>query len=259
MGEAVRATSELIRPGRVLLIGELHGTYEFPALVAGIAASAATKGLGILVGLEIPRSEQGRIDRFLGSDGSPDAIASMTESPFWHRPKEWDDGRSSIAMLNLLCTLRALGVGRHVSVCAFDLPWGAPGEALPTDLAALFAVPRDQAMADQLRGATELDRNVMTIVLAGNEHTRLWSRRHDANRPLGERLNEACGDVVTLIGHNLGGTIRAATTRRGAEDLSVYADSTPIGLGWFSNTRADGHHGWVNVGVVNAAPPLPPA
>ena len=125
MGEAVRATSELIRPGRVLLIGELHGTYEFPALVAGIAASAATKGLGILVGLEIPRSEQGRIDRFLGSDGSPDAIASMTESPFWHRPKEWDDGRSSIAMLNLLCTLRALGVGRHVSVCAIRSRWAS--------------------------------------------------------------------------------------------------------------------------------------
>ena len=75
-------------------------------------------------------------------------------------------------------------------------------------------------MADQLREAIELDQNVMTIVLAGNEHTRL-SRRHNANRPLGERLNEACGDVVTLIGHNLGGTIRAATTRRGGEDLSL--------------------------------------
>ena len=48
----MRVTSELIRPGRVLLIGELHGTYEFPSLVAGVAGNVARNGHDILIGLE---------------------------------------------------------------------------------------------------------------------------------------------------------------------------------------------------------------
>ena len=244
VGDAIQATCELIRLGRVLLIGELRGTYEFPALVAGLAAESARQGLGVLIGIEVPRSEQESIDEFLASDGAPDSIAALTSGSFWHQPSECDDGRSSKAILNLLCALRAIRPGRDVSVCAFDLPWGALGE------------PRDRAMATRLVEAIAKNRNAMTIVLAGNEHTRITTRRHDATMPLGEYLNREFGDLVALIGHNQGGTVRAATSQGEAEQAPLYADVTPIGQGWFANAMTDGHHGWVNVGVVSAAPPL---
>ena len=250
VGEAVKATSELIRSGRVLLIGELHGTYEFPALVAGIAAESARQGLGVLIGVEVPRTEQERIDIFLVSDGSSDSIAALTSGDFWHRPPECDDGRSSQAMLNLLCALRALRPNRHICVCAFDLPWRARGEPLPPDIA------RNKSMTTKLCEAIESDRTVMTIVLADSEHTRITGRRHDMSTPLGEYLNRAFTDLVSLIGHNHGGTIRDETSPRGSEQERSSANPTPIGQGWFANAMTEGHHGWVNVGVVRAAPPL---
>ncbi len=251
VGDAVAATSGLIRSGRVLLIGELHGTYEFPALVAGIAAESARQGLGVLIGVEVPRSEQERIDSFLVSDGSSDSIAALTSGNFWHRPVDCDDGRSSQAMLNLLCSLRALRPGRHICVCAIDLPWGDPIEPMPSSSA------RNKAMATTLCAAIERDLTFMTIVLANREHTRITSRRHDVSTPLGEYLNLAFTDLVSLIGHNHGGTIRDEASPRGAEQVRISADPTPIGHGWFANAMTEGHHGWVNVGVVRAAPPLP--
>jgi hypothetical protein len=119
VADAVRATSTLIRPGRVLLIGELHGTYEFPSLV----------------------------------------------------------------------------------VHAYKHPH------------------------------------------APLRHPR-WRCRLRSRSPVG------------LIGHNQGGTVREIATLRGAVMQQVVVDPTPLGFGWFDNTMTQGHHGWVNVGVVSAAPPL---
>lgn len=93
-------------------------------------------------------------------------------------------------------------------------------------------------------------------MLAGNEHTRITTRRHDTTKPLGEYLNREFGDLVSLISHNQGGTVRAATSQGEVEQAPLYTDITPIGQCWFANVMTEGHHGWANVGVVSAAPPL---
>ena len=82
VSEAVREASTLLRPGGTMLIGELHGTYEYPALVAGLAATAAHQRIPVVVGLELPRTEQDRVDTFLDSDGRPADAVSLTASSF---------------------------------------------------------------------------------------------------------------------------------------------------------------------------------
>lgn len=90
--------ARLIEPGRVLLIGEVHGTNEHPALVGSITAAAVAQLCPVTVALDLPAGEQTRIDTFLDSDGTPADRAALTAGPFWNRPTAFADGRSSRAI-----------------------------------------------------------------------------------------------------------------------------------------------------------------
>ncbi len=108
------AQADALRP---LLIGEIHGTQETPALLASMLRQGS--GRPWLLGLEIPRQEQERIEAFLRSDGGARARAALTGGAFWTR--ELQDGRSSEAMLQLIDAVRALRrSGRDIHVVCFD-------------------------------------------------------------------------------------------------------------------------------------------
>lgn len=120
-GAGVAGMDEGLSLGGVLLLGELHGTKEVPAFVRTVACHVASAGVPVVVGLEVPREEQGPLRRYLKSDGSQQARASLTEGPFWRRPHQ--DGRGSEAMVALVEGLRVLRTqGLHVSVFAYDAP-----------------------------------------------------------------------------------------------------------------------------------------
>src|SRR4051812_7743744 len=52
---------------KVILVGEIHGTKEAPSFILGLAQTLATKNQPLLIGLEIPSSEQGAITSYLNS------------------------------------------------------------------------------------------------------------------------------------------------------------------------------------------------
>jgi hypothetical protein len=173
---AVAGAEAWLRAGVTLLLGEIHGTEEAPRAVETWVCQAAARDLPVLVALEIPRSEQDRIDRFLASAGDEAARADLLSGVFWTRT--YQDGRSSRAMASLLAALhQSRRSGVDVRVSALDIDG---------------AGDRDAAMAGRLADEIRGEPRRFAIALAGNWHTRLiagapWDTDY---RPLGLQLRE---------------------------------------------------------------------
>lgn len=147
-------TPESFPRKKLLLLGEIHGTVESPALVASLAC-ALSKETSIAVGLEIPKSDQPLIDSYLSSRGGPKDKVLLLSSYFWGKGR---DGRSSKAMFDLIETIRDLNRrGRGIAVFAFD--W-QPNSALE----------RNVALADGIRSYVVAHPEKTIIVLTGNIH-----------------------------------------------------------------------------------------
>lgn len=138
---------------RLVLVGEVHGTREIPAMLGDLASLMVTER-PVVVGLELPAREQGRIDAFLASDGTSDSRSQLLQGPFWTRSRQ--DGRSSEAMLNLIERLRTMRrEGRPVTVLAFD----ASEESMESD---------DAAAAERIRAAYRAEDGTTMLILLGN-------------------------------------------------------------------------------------------
>lgn len=231
---------------RMLLVGEVHGTAETPARVAELATAMASPEQPLIVGLEIWRTEQAGIDRFLASAGTSDDVQQLLAGPFWQR--SFQDGRSSVAMAGLLESLRALALKAPVRVLAFDLDpedkKGADGE-------------RDAQMADALRSALNAQPEARALVLAGNFHTRVqegapWDPEH---RFMGFLLSEFQPYTIEIMG--VAGSSWFCTGRTTdtciARDMPANELQPGLQLGDEINDR--GHHGHWWLAQVTASPP----
>jgi len=89
-----------------VMVGEMHGTAEMPALFANLVCQAAESGRPITVALEQDAEMQPAIDAFLTSDGGPAAHSAFLAAPMWNRKMQ--DGRASQAMLALYDRLRVM-------------------------------------------------------------------------------------------------------------------------------------------------------
>jgi hypothetical protein len=232
----------LLQRRRVVLIGEPHGTVEFPALVARMVDEVLAAGEEVVVGLEIPMTEE--IE--LGPVGE-----------FWSRRPEFQDGRSSQAMADLVARLATLRKeGQPVRAVAMDGPWVAPGSALPLEALGLLEMPRDELMAQNLLAAIDAQPRAFTVVLAGSMHT---STHGEAWRTLGSILQPWFPVMVSLMGQLTGGT-RWVLPKDSSEGRVVEVEplELPAGALWADEPGADGHHGYLNVGPVTASPPYHP-
>lgn len=157
--DAIPGTDSLFRPGVAILLGEIHGTNEGPGAVAALACAAVNSGYPVTMGLEIPITEEERLDRYAASAGSPAARDSLIAGEFWQR--DYQDGRGSAAMADLIVSLRHLGAdtAADLHVLLIDDPSAPEG--------------RDRFMADRL--GTEMSERPerLYIVLTGNVHNRL--------------------------------------------------------------------------------------
>lgn len=155
-GTKIPGIEPFLEPGAVTLFGEMHGTVEAPAFIGNAACRAAQNGHEVLVGLEIPNTEQARVDAFLASTGDEVAVTALLEGTFW----TFQDGRSSKAMLALLDQLRQLKQGgAQIGVVLFD------GTMAPDQ--------RDPTMASNLIAAIERSPKAVTLGLTGNIHSRV--------------------------------------------------------------------------------------
>ena len=223
----------LLRPGGVLLLGENPGTVEAPALVAALADAALETNPEVIVGLELPLTEP--------VDGS-------AHGPFFDRPDELRDGRSSRAMSSLVHRLANLDGARPV---ALDGPWVAPGAPIPLEHIGLLHQPRDAVMAGRLLAEIDLVPQAPTIVLAGSMHTRV----DRANQTLGGLISPWFPRMVSLLLLATSGSAwKLSADGGGPQPLPADPGLEP-GARWAPEPGADGHHGYVNLGAVTASPP----
>lgn len=185
--DPIPGAAALLRPGTIFLLGELHGTAQAPRAVAALACEALAAGRHVVVGLELPQSDQEAVDRFMAGDGDDDALRRLTSGEFWQR--EYQDGRASVAMLDLHARLRALAVaGSRLDTVYVDDP-SPPGS-------------RDRAMAERVLALHARAADAVLIVLTGNLHNRLTrGTPFDADlEPMGFLIAEQApaADVVSL-------------------------------------------------------------
>ncbi len=184
-GPPVAGMEEVLAPGAVLLLGELHGTREIPAFVGALGCHVASAGVPVVVGLELPREEQRALRRYLKSQGGKEARASLVEGGFWRRP--YQDGRSSEAIVALVEKLRVLRAqGLSVSVFAYD----APGQGSQ----------RSAAMAQRVLEVRKTAPKSTFLLLGGNVNARTTrgAEWDETFTPMGWHLVRAKLPVRTL-------------------------------------------------------------
>jgi hypothetical protein len=239
-----------VKRGRVLLLGELHGTQEVPRFIAQSACQATASGTPVTVGLELPVENQERVATFLRSAGTEHDWLKLMEAPFWRSP--FPDGRGSEAMANLLEQLRRLRAqGLDVDVFVFDDP-------------KLKGQPHEDAMAATVLSYVRQGSERFFLVLSGNIHPRTtkglpW----DAGfQPMGLLLSRQHRDVVALdVAYNSGSAWICSVDERGQElECGVKpargkdnGDRYFVHL--FGKPNEAGYHGIFYVGAVSASQP----
>ena len=252
---------EVLTPGRVVMLGEMHGTREFPEFDSTLACAAATRG-PVSVGLELPQDEQSALDRYLASEGREADRGALLASPFWSR--RYQDGRTSAAMFSLLEDLRRLAQRtKRVTVFAMDTSTSAP--RVPT--------VREKAMADAVLAAHRKAPGAVVLTLTGNIHNRTsrgvpWDPNY---APMGAIVVAAGVSVTSLDGVYSEGAEWTCTSAedsscgvqalKAKSDLAEGTAAAPDGGGGsrsirlFTTPSEEGFHGRFMIGKPSASPP----
>lgn len=233
----------LLRPGVVLLLGEMHGTMESPAFVEDVVCHALARRLDVVVGLEIGFAEQAAFDDYLASPGDAAAEQQLLATEHWQRA--YQDGRSSAAMLGLVRTLRRhRGSGGDLRLALFDEQIAA----------------RDAAMAARLASVAAELPAAFVVALTGNLHARVakGSPWNESFEPMGLFLKQrlAGREVIALdVGH-AGGTAWFCTTGDAADCVERPLRGDDVGARGIYLMPGDSHYsGRYAVGTLRASPP----
>lgn len=225
--------------GRVILLGELHGTKEAPAFVESVVCHGSSLGLRVTVALELPQVEGPQVDRYLRSNGSFSDRAALVRAPFWF--KDYQDGRSSQAMLALLEAVRSrIDRQEPIDVVLLDRP-----EARQD---------RDAEMANRLLVAVGEAPTNLFVVLTGNLHNRIT----EGSGRLGHRILEALGPerVLSLNQAYSGGSawVCMSDSPCGSRTIRGRAGSA-LGVEVGGASGSEHYHGTYGVGEIHASPP----
>lgn len=167
---------------RLLIVGELHGTKEIPALLTDlVVAQAATRP--IQLGFEWPVAQQAAVNRYLQSAGTAVDLAELTKGPYWSHP----DGRMSHAWLALLDKVRELRrQNRHIDVFMMEPDYG---DAASIKAAGGVLAIKEAGMAGAIR--TVLDTappDTLVVALMGNFHARVGKDSPNPDSSVANRL-----------------------------------------------------------------------
>ena len=235
---AVATPPGLTVAGTTLILGELHGTREVPAFAASLVCHAARTTATVLA-LEVPYTEQTRIDAFLASNGDAKARADLLRGDFWDFPMQ--DGRRSKAMVSLLdATRRWRARGAAVNVVAFDTD-------VPPDA-------RDAEMGQRLAAARQNDPLALLVVVTGGVHA---SREPDAAFvPMAVHFARLTAPhrIASLAMKHSGGQAWVCTDRCGPHEAAGTPDPGPPRIELFERTMR-GFDGAFHVGTISPSAP----
>ena len=235
----------LLVAGKVVLIGEMHGTEESPAFVASVVCQARAANLPVALALEIFVEEAPRLAAFLKSDGTAADRTALLNSKFWQ--DEYQDGRRSAAMLTLLDRLRVM----RPSEGALEMTPIDPGSTAG-------AATRDRGMADAIAKLAAANPRALVIALTGNYHTRTVRQRDfDTMGTLLVGMRPPLTVTALDVAYD-GGTAWVCTSAVASECGSRPMGKRPTpaapGVTLYGETRG-GLDGIYNVGSLTASPP----
>jgi hypothetical protein len=152
----IPGTAPLLAPGRIVMVGEVHGTREMPAELLRLVCGALRRGQAVSVGLEMA-DPNGAVRAYMGSGGDAVARQALLAERHWNGMR---DGRSSLAWLDMIETFRSMRQrGMPVGVFALnDRP---------------FTGDRDQAMAARVREEHAAHPASLIFTYTGNVHSML--------------------------------------------------------------------------------------
>ncbi|RJS17317.1 hypothetical protein DRW03_27580 [Corallococcus sp. H22C18031201] len=251
-GLPIAGLSAQAQAGRVLLLGELHGTQEVPRFIAQAACQAAAMGVKVSVGLELPVENEGRMEAFLASKGEEEDWLRLMDAGFWRSP--YPDGRGSEAVANMLEQLRLLRAqGLDVKVFVYDHP-------------KLNGQAREDALTATVLEHVKREGDRFHLVVSGNVHSRReaglpWDESY---RPMGLLLKEQLKGVVSLdMAYDSGTAWICAVDHREAKDKLACGvqdakgkdnGARPFVHVW-GGANAAGYDGVFYVGKVSASAP----
>ena len=172
---ALDAVPAAVADAPFLVLGEVHGTREVPAFVAGYLCTSAKQQRKTTLALELPSNAQAALDAFMASGGTPQDVERLTGGGMWRSARQ--DGRTSAAMLQMIGQLRELRAnGADIRLLAIDVD--APTAA------------RDAAMAERLRAELRQGAGRQLVLLIGALH---------AVRSKGNRFNPNYESTIWLL------------------------------------------------------------
>jgi hypothetical protein len=245
-GDAIEGAQALLRPGGLVMLGEMHGTRQIPAFAGDLVCRGATEGLAARLGVELPRGDAETIASYLAAGADPGAREALLSSHHWTRSDQ--DGRSSEAMLALIDRVRALReAGLDVELFPFDVDGTGDWNARDADMAARIL---EQASAEP---------DALVITLSGNVHNRTrpglpWNAQAV---PMGVHIHRARADAISLDARYQRGTawVCRSETECGVAELGGSARSSGRRIEVQAEPDDDGYHGTFTVGPIEAAPP----
>lgn len=197
MRHTVASFAAMLHQEGLVIIGETHGTNEFPRLVWELAFAALESG-PVRMAIEQDAGGQGELDRFMDSDGGQLATDRLLSADVWHA----GDGRGSLAVLDLIDRCRRLrAAGLPMDVRLVDMGLGDLG------MGPSSSTRRDQVIAERL--AAECSSSAAVVALLGSVHARLdahlGSHTEPGFRPAAAILRRQM-PVFSLLGVHGGGT-----------------------------------------------------
>jgi len=177
----------------VIFFGEWHGNKETPeAFLAAVCQHLERQAGDVRVALEFHTAIQSSLDTFMESDGRSEAVEEFLRHPHWQRGMNLPDGRSSVAMLNLVEALRKLRASnsRLVSVTPFAGHW-------TNRQIRYFGTSGDAVMAANITHLSQGSDDDTVFVLVGNIHARLTPPEEMSHLIPAASLVE--GDVASVL------------------------------------------------------------
>ncbi len=242
----VPGLAPLLKPGHIVLLGELHGTNESPQFLNDALCIALQNGRAVTIGLELPLNETELTETFLDSSGDAEAEKRLLQGNFWQR--SYQDGRTSHAMLALIRDLREhKAAGQPVRVILLDDP------ASPK---------RDSVMNVQIQTALVASPDDVFLVLTGNIHNLLTvgTRWDDAYEPMGYLLRQSSPEKKLFslnVAHEGGEAwvcFGSTASDCGIQQIGGQARDGQ-GLTLFETPEGQAYNGQYYVGRLTASPP----
>lgn len=220
----------------IVLLGEMHGTAETPRLFDNLVTVAAReKKQRIGVGLELPIELQRWIDEAVKNDAKIVSFRDhLLADPVWQKI---NDGRSSEAMLDLICDTLQLAQSQKLSLFFFDTS----------------NIERDQSMGEFIGQRVRDQDYDVTFILTGNIHANTALRYPKMKKtkivPMGYRLEEQGFAVHSYdVRYSDGEAWFCSPTECGVHHLEGWTLAA-------SATDHEGYDGVLFVGPVHASPP----